>query len=469
MNKTVIKVEHLYKKYSLNRKTHPTLKGTVRQIVHSCWFSKKTKTKKEDAFWALEDVSFEVQKGEVVGIIGQNGAGKSTLLKILSKITYPTKGRIEIDGTLTSLLEVGTGFHPDLTGKENIFLNGSILGLTRKHIQSYFDQIVAFSGIEAFIDMPVKRYSSGMQTRLAFSIVLYLKPQILLIDEVLAVGDAAFQQACFKKIKEITQNKEVTVILVSHNMNDIVRFCDRIITVEQGRIHKISKQTNHAVQTYVEQALARTPKSNAETTHIIPNKIEQSKPTLTTKSDNSAILDRYQSPLPTHDYPPIAFRQKAWHTSESHALFQLHSIALHIKDKANTASIYTQDALEIELCYKVAQSDQQFDIGFLFLDLHFQPFFATTSALTSSSKTFERNCSEPGIYKATCVFPPNFFNRGIVRVEIIIVHNNQTIIVNEVDALLFKILPNEAEKGSFYYNNYPGSLRPLLDWDIQKG
>lgn len=189
----------------------------------------------DDAFWALKDVSFAIQPGEVVGVIGRNGAGKSTLLKILSRITEPTEGEIRLRGRVSSLLEVGTGFHPELTGRENIFLNGSILGMSKAEIKAKFDQIVAFSEIEKFLDTPVKRYSSGMYVRLAFAVAAHLEPEILIVDEVLAVGDLEFQKKCLGKMGEVAQDGR-TILLVSHNMSAIQSLCGRVILLRAGRL-----------------------------------------------------------------------------------------------------------------------------------------------------------------------------------------------------------------------------------------
>lgn len=195
----------------------------------------KSGAEPSDIIWALRDICFEIKRGEVLGIIGRNGAGKSTLLKILSKITEPTKGRAEICGKVSSLLEVGTGFHPELTGRENVYLNGAILGMKKKEIDCKFDEIVDFSGVEKFIDTPVKRYSSGMKVRLAFSVAAYLEPDILVVDEVLAVGDAEFQNKCLGKMQDIT-NKGRTVLFVSHNMGAVVQLCPLSIMLNKGRI-----------------------------------------------------------------------------------------------------------------------------------------------------------------------------------------------------------------------------------------
>ena len=190
---------------------------------------------KRETFWALKDISFEVKDGEVLGIIGRNGAGKSTLLKILSRITKPTTGSADVYGRVGSLLEVGTGFHPELTGRENIFLNGAILGMTRREIQRRFDEIVAFAEVEQFLDTPVKRYSSGMYMRLAFAVAAHLEPEILVVDEVLAVGDAAFQKKCLGKMSDVAHSGR-TVLFVSHNLAAVERICDTAVFLQNGRI-----------------------------------------------------------------------------------------------------------------------------------------------------------------------------------------------------------------------------------------
>jgi lipopolysaccharide transport system ATP-binding protein len=192
-------------------------------------------------FWALRDVSFEIKRGEILGLIGSNGAGKSTLLKILSRITYPTSGHAEIRGTVGSLLEVGTGFSPELTGRENIFLNGSILGMSRREIRNKFDDIVDFAEVHKFIDTPVKHYSSGMYMRLAFSVAAHLEPDILLVDEVLAVGDVEFQNKCLGKMDEITKKHGRTIIFVSHNMGAIQQLCSKTVLLKNGLVEKIGK------------------------------------------------------------------------------------------------------------------------------------------------------------------------------------------------------------------------------------
>ena len=217
-------------------------------------------------FWALKDISFDVNQGEVVGIIGRNGAGKSTLLKILSEITEPTEGEIRIRGRIASLLEVGTGFHPELSGRENIYMNGAILGMTKAEIDAKFDEIVAFAEVEKFIDTPVKRYSSGMYVRLAFAVAAHLEPEILLVDEVLAVGDIAFQKKCLGKMEDVSQ-KGRTVLFVSHNMNAVNRLCNRSILLTNGQI-SYSGNTSAAIGKYLDQD--KTAKKIV--THVLFNK-----------------------------------------------------------------------------------------------------------------------------------------------------------------------------------------------------
>jgi len=232
----IVKVENLSKVYQIGTKTngYTTLRESLTNALRSPFARLRRKNQNTETVWALRDVSFNVMPGEVMGIIGQNGAGKSTLLKILSRITEPTTGRAELYGRAGSLLEVGTGFHPELTGRENIFLNGAILGMTRPEIQRKFDEIVAFAELEKFLETPVKRYSSGMYMRLAFSVAAHLDPEILVVDEVLAVGDAAFQKKCLGRMRDISTEGR-TVLFVSHNMAAIRSLCHRGILLANGR------------------------------------------------------------------------------------------------------------------------------------------------------------------------------------------------------------------------------------------
>lgn len=232
----IIKVQGLGKQYRIG--TSGSAYSTLREVLTTKLrspLSLQRNKPRDQKIWALRDVSFEVNPGEVVGIIGRNGAGKSTLLKILSRITEPTTGRAELYGRVASLLEVGTGFHPELTGRENIFLNGSILGMMRKEIEQRFDEIVAFAEVERFIDTPVKRYSSGMHVRLAFAVAAHLEPEILIVDEVLSVGDAQFQKKCLDKMEDVGKHGR-TVLFVSHNMPAVTRLCQRAILLDEGQV-----------------------------------------------------------------------------------------------------------------------------------------------------------------------------------------------------------------------------------------
>lgn len=239
---SIIKVEGLGKKYLLNKNTGQKSDTLYGSFINGLKNAKSlTQKKPTEEFWALKDVSFEIKQGDRVGIIGRNGAGKSTLLKILSRITPPTKGTIEISGRLASLLEVGTGFHGDLSGRENIYLNGSILGMTKREIDSKFDEIVDFAEIEKFLDTPVKRYSSGMYVRLAFAIAAHLESDILIVDEVLAVGDASFQKKCLGKMEHVSKDEGRTVLFVSHAISTVKKLCNHGILLQSGNMIQSGK------------------------------------------------------------------------------------------------------------------------------------------------------------------------------------------------------------------------------------
>ncbi|MGC1272202.1 MAG: ABC transporter ATP-binding protein [Planctomycetaceae bacterium] len=262
----IICIEQLGKRYRIR---HQANRGGYRRLSEELWNAAKrpfarssrqsgtavlpieeTRPATTEDFWALQDVSFDVQPGEVVGIIGRNGAGKSTLLKILSRITEPTTGRVRLRGRLASLLEVGTGFHPELTGRENIYLNGAVLGMTRAEIKRKFDEIVAFAEVEQFLDTPVKRYSSGMYVRLAFAVAAHLEPEILVVDEVLAVGDAEFQKKCLGKMKDVAGEGR-TVLFVSHNMNAIESLCSTALLLQRGRAADFGTNVRRIVTSYL--------------------------------------------------------------------------------------------------------------------------------------------------------------------------------------------------------------------------
>jgi lipopolysaccharide transport system ATP-binding protein len=263
---SIIRVQDLSKLYYLGRSTaaYSTLREAVMDMARLP-LRYLRRAGETQSIWALKDVSFEVESGDVVGIIGRNGAGKSTLLKILSRITEPTTGRVDLYGRVASLLEVGTGFHPELTGRENIFLNGSILGMARKEIAAKFDEIVAFAEVERFIDTPVKRYSSGMYVRLAFAVAAHLEPEILIVDEVLAVGDAAFQKKCLGRMRDVASAGR-TVLFVSHNMAAVSTLCTKAMVLWEGMIKYPLGGVEDAVQTYLTEVHTITKTSLAERT-----------------------------------------------------------------------------------------------------------------------------------------------------------------------------------------------------------
>ena len=284
MNKPIISIENLGKKYRISsqqagRSNYVALrdvltdvsKSFIKRISHPFSGATVFGTSKED-FWALKEVSFDIQKGDRIGIIGRNGAGKSTILKILSRITEPTEGRVVIRGRVASLLEVGTGFHPELTGRENIYMNGSILGMHRSEIDAKFDEIVKFAEVEKFLDIPVKHFSSGMYVRLAFAVAAHLEPEILLVDEVLAVGDLNFRKKCLGKMQDISKDDARTVFFVSHDMSSIRQLCNKVILLSKGKIEKVGS-ADEVTAYYEKQSLEefRQGKAFADRDHIPPH------------------------------------------------------------------------------------------------------------------------------------------------------------------------------------------------------
>jgi lipopolysaccharide transport system ATP-binding protein len=283
MSYNVIKVENLSKRYELGLpdRPHDTLRDQLVGGVRSL-FRRDLAQANAGAFWALRDVSFEVNQGEIVGVIGRNGTGKSTLLKILSRITEPTEGSADIYGRLGSLLEVGTGFHPELSGRENIYLNGAILGMRKTEIERKFDDIVGFAEVEKFIDVPVKRYSSGMYVRLAFAVAAHLDPEILLVDEVLSVGDAAFQKKCLGKMEDVAREGK-TVLFVSHHMASVEHLCTRGVVLQDGRL-RFDGPSKEAVNFYLRSMPGNEDRTS--TSHIVdlraaPGRASKCRPLLT--------------------------------------------------------------------------------------------------------------------------------------------------------------------------------------------
>lgn len=374
-------------------------------------------------FWALRDVSFDVQPGEVVGIIGRNGAGKSTLLKILSRITEPTCGEARIRGRVASLLEVGTGFHPELSGRDNVFLNGAILGMTKREIRSRFDEIVDFSGIEQFIDTPVKRYSSGMYVRLAFAVAAHLDPEILIVDEVLAVGDADFQKRCLGKLHSLHDTGR-TVLIVSHQMSMVTALCDRGIVLSHGTVD-YDGPVNQAVM------------------HYQTGGGQSAGPVL-----DAGVLGR----LIGNDFARL---HKAW-----------------VTDHAGNpcASFDLEDDIVVHMEYSVIKPGKlQTYPNFHFFDETGGYFFVTAGL----SKDNEAEINRPGRWLASCTVPGNLLNTGSFTVGVAVTTMNPGINVAffERDALTFQVTEDLSEtlhtKRMGYAGPMPGTIRPRLPWTVE--
>lgn len=339
----IIKVRNISKEYILShRLPYQTFRDTLTDLAKKPFrlLQGQGKIKKEE-FWALKDINFDIQKGESIGLIGANGSGKSTLLKILSQITVPTTGEIILRGRVASLLEVGTGFHPELTGSENIFLNGAILGMSKKEIARKFDEIVKFSGVEKFLDTPVKRYSSGMIVRLAFSVAAHLEPEILLVDEVLAVGDAEFQKKSLGKMDEVTKEAGRTIIFVSHNMEAIKRLCAKCILLKDG-IVVMFDSTDKVIEKYLtlSNSQSNTPLSHRNDRRG-SGKVKFTSITITNLQGNKIIYSgdklrislQYESDL--HDKIPFARIVITVINANQHPVLRF--------DSAVTANSFTED------------------------------------------------------------------------------------------------------------------------------
>jgi lipopolysaccharide transport system ATP-binding protein len=302
MASTIIEVEHIAKQFIIGHEgigRYSTIREEISKQTKKIFsfpkrFESRKSTSLKEVFFALEDISFKVQKGERLGIVGRNGAGKSTLLKILSRITEPSAGVIKIRGRVASLLEVGTGFHPELSGRENIFLNGAILGMSRTEIRKKFDEIVDFAEVEKFLDTPVKRYSSGMYVRLAFAVAAHLEPEILVVDEVLAVGDAQFQRKCLGKMQDVSQNEGRTVLFVSHNIPSLLQLCENGILLQEGKMDfignisdTIDRYINNASK-YIEYAPEIVKRTGFKKIEILN---ENRKPSETHRFDQKIIIE----------------------------------------------------------------------------------------------------------------------------------------------------------------------------------
>lgn len=410
MSRPIIEVENLTKCYRLGSIGATTL----RDSFGAWWDELRGRTTATDArdFWALRDVSFSVQPGEVVGVIGRNGAGKSTLLKILSRITEPTSGRAVMRGRVASLLEVGTGFHPDLTGRENIFLNGAILGMTTAEVRRKFDEIVAFSEVEKFIDTPVKRYSSGMYVRLAFAVAAHLEPEILIIDEVLAVGDAQFQRKCLGKMREVSTQGGRTVLFVSHNMDAISALCTQAVVLAGGRVAHTGNVVE-ALRLYGDQ--------------------------------HENAVQQWSGPL----VDEALTLQQTW-----------------VRSLAPSALLDCGEAIEFGLRYEVHRPVYGLIVGYqLFSEYGYELIYSLHDDTTTSAPTE----TLPGHYETRFTIPANVLAAGSYRVTFDVgVHNVRRIISSPHGDLGFE-LTNASGIGLAYIvgqsRGYKSILRP--NWPVQ--
>lgn len=355
----IITIKNIGKKYNIahQRGGYVALRDVLTNAFKNPFRFAKDKTKQaiglnaKEEFWALKDINFEVNQGEIIGIIGRNGAGKSTLLKILSKITPPTTGEIKLHGRVGSLLEVGTGFHPELTGRENIFLNGAILGMTRHEIAKKFDQIVEFSGVEKFLDTPVKYYSSGMYVRLAFSVAAHMEPDILIVDEVLAVGDAEFQKKCLGKMEEVTKKEGRTILFVSHNMSAIERLCNRCILLKDGKM-ELFGETEFVVKKYLNVV-----SKNVESAPLVDRKRTTQKATLRAKLTSIEIAGQDNTNVIKGDFP-IRIKLKI----ESYVEYLEASIQLIISDESQNLILINSVMQNKFFSFKKGMNELECDI-----------------------------------------------------------------------------------------------------------
>lgn len=418
-----ISVQNLGKRYILSHQSQEGYTALRDVLANSAkCFARKlmrpTATPANDAtheeFWALRDVDFEIQQGDRVGVIGRNGAGKSTLLKILSRITEPTCGQISIRGRVSSLLEVGTGFHPELTGRENIFLNGAILGMSKAEIARKFDEIVAFAEVEKFLDTPVKRYSSGMYVRLAFAVAANLEPEILIVDEVLAVGDQQFQKKCLGKMEEVGKEGR-TVIFVSHSMPTVTSLCDRAILLESGRVAKMGT-TSEVVMHYYTSGQASPASADFTAKHVGDSKVRLLKGEIKNSKEEVALETRIDEPV------------------------------------------------TVEMMFEVLGNDAPA----LVPNFHF--YTASGECAFVSHDTGTQYLAQ-GKYVSKCVIPGNFLNEGSYFVGMAISSFSPTTAVHfyEKSCLSFNVIdPHEGiVTRPSHSTPIPGVVRPLLAWELQ--
>jgi lipopolysaccharide transport system ATP-binding protein len=427
MSDTVVRVENLSKRYILGHQKqegYTTLRDSItngaKGLLKTFQRESQVANPTSEDFWALKNVSFEIKQGDRVGIIGKNGAGKSTLLKILSRIVEPTSGRIKIKGRVASLLEVGTGFHPELTGRENIALNGAILGMSKVEIDRKFDEIVAFAEVEKFLDTPVKRYSSGMYVRLAFSVAAHLEPEILIVDEVLAVGDAQFQKKCMGKMEDIAEKEGRTIIFVSHNINAIQRLCSSAVFLKEGQVFSLG-ESQRVVDFYLKQDV---------------------------KIDSCRDWEGIPNP------PGNQFVN----------LLQARVVDKNLK---TTSCVKITEKVGIEMTYKVLRDGYVFTHGLNLYDEQGVHIFSSHDRVTAqATKSLPK-----GIHKIIAWIPGNLLAEGMQIVGLALMrYNPYEVIFHEQEALAFDVMDvfdNTSARG-MYEGTFPGVIRPILEWDYIK-
>lgn len=410
--KAIVRVENLSKQYSIGTReaAYDTLRESIVQAMRTPLDRLRGRNGKgnSETIWALKNISFEIAAGEVVGIIGRNGAGKSTLLKVLSRITEPTTGRAELYGRVASLLEVGTGFHPELTGRENVYLNGAILGMQKTEIDRKFDQIVAFAELERFLDMPVKHYSSGMYMRLAFAVASHLEPEILIVDEVLAVGDAAFQKKCLGKMGDVASEGR-TVLFVSHNMAAVKSLCGRTIWLDGGQIVEAG-ETGRVVLDYLQKGARAT--------------LEQ-----------------------TWDDPV---------TAPGNEKAKIRSARVRQLPPREDEKITVESPLELEFEFWNYQVDAS-----LGLTMHLYTIDGTyVFAAGSGGKPRPQ-----GVVRVAAKIPADFLNDGIYTVTIQVVQDETSSVYLHPEILVFEVLDSVREGN--WFGKWPGVIRPRLEWSSE--
>ncbi len=414
MSDIAIRVHNLSKKYeiSVGKYRHDTLRDQISDTVRSVFQSNGHSHAKNTTFWALKNVSFDVNAGEVVGVIGRNGAGKSTLLKILSRITGPTFGHAEIRGRVGSLLEVGTGFHPELTGRENIYLNGAILGMKKAEINRKFDEIVAFSEVEKFIDTPVKRYSSGMYVRLAFAVAAHLEPEVLIVDEVLAVGDAAFQKKCLGRMGDIASLGR-TVLFVSHNMASIAQICKRTLLFKDGDLV-----------------------------------LDGDSPSIV-----SAYLTNGTTACTNWENPVVNFSDDV--------KFQFNFINILSVDRAPAAAIEFDKGFQVEIGYELVDTIRGLSIVYQILNSRGEVIWSTWDSDPHGWRN--GHLRTPGRYVATCRVPGGLLRPGRYMLSLGSCAPDCRLPTHE------NLLAFDISSVGFHFNeNRQGTITPMLEWKIMR-